>query len=75
MLSLALGISEMSIPKPDVPFLEDLSPMDVFFEVLRGKSESWLRECSVVYLKARLLKFSRRRDGLGGSCFLGIGGL
>jgi hypothetical protein len=76
VLSFALGIREMSIPKPEVPSLEDLSPIEEFFDCCLGKRESWFREWSAgppASLKALLWKFSKSKDFCG-ACLGIIGG-
>ena len=45
LVSLALGIRDMSTPNPELPAFEDFSPTDVFLECYLGK-ESVFRELS-----------------------------
>jgi hypothetical protein len=45
LVSLALGIRDMSTPNPEFPAFDDFSPTDEFFECYFGK-ESLFREFS-----------------------------
>lgn len=51
LVSLALGIRDMSTPNPELPAFDDFSPTDEFLEFYLGK-ESVFLELSI--LNARL---------------------